>query len=782
MPLHAVMRRLLLVASLVGLCVSAASAQPLVEEIEIQGDLRRVAESLIRTTAGVEPGVELSQENVQEALRALQGLNVFEDIQLWAEQTSSGTGLKLIIVVKEYPTLKGVRYKGHKEIKERDMKDAVGLVAGQVVAPKDVARGRQRILQLYEDKGYLSAQVEGTLYEGDKEGEVYLQYDIVEGEKIKVAAITIIGNEQVERGKLQKQMETKPKRWWRGGEFKADVYDEDKQRMLAYYRSLGYQQAAIVRDSIYYDDTRQRLFIDIEVDEGSQYFVGEFTWEGNELFDGEQLASALEIRHGDVFQYSAPELAYLAKQAYYERGYLDTEIIPHEIIYGDSIDVAFQVFEGEPWRIRRIDFAGNVKTREKVLRREIALRPGDVFKQSQLQESQRRLFMLGFFEDVQVNEQTSPYGDEKFIDLNFTVKEQRTGAASMGAGYSDRDKLVGQLGLQIPNFRGLGQNLDFSWEFGTRREQFLFGFTEPWLLDTPTSLSFRLYTLNQQYLNSFEFKRNSVSLRVGRRLKKPSFTTVSLGYELRDERYNDFASNYNPDDLSFQPRTTSSLELTVRRDTRDLPDFPTSGTVFSYSPELASSLIAGDTDFHRHELVANYYRPSWWKFVLAVESKFALIDGFSTFDDQNISFWDKFTPGGVDLWDGQVRGYPDASLGPRFSAVTDSNGVPTGKLVQDVFGTNTGGRSMMTLNLEYRFPITERQVIGLAFFDAGNAWAGVGDFDPTDLRKSIGVGFRVLTPMLGMIGFDFAYGFDRRKVDGQRPGISTHFQFGPRFF
>ncbi|MEC9379125.1 MAG: BamA/TamA family outer membrane protein, partial [Candidatus Latescibacterota bacterium] len=150
--------------------------------------------------------------------------------------------------------------------------------------------------------------------------------------------------------------------------------------------------------------------------------------------------------------------------------------------------------------------------------------------------------------------------------------------------------------------------------------------------------------------------------------------------------------------------------------------------------------------------------------------------------DQNISFWDKFTPGGVDWWDGQVRGYPDASLGPRFSAVTDSNGVPTGKLVQDVFGTNTGGRSMMTLNLEYRFPITERQVIGLAFFDAGNAWAGVGDFDPTDLRKSIGVGFRVLTPMLGMIGFDFAYGFDRRKVDGQRPGISTHFQFGPRFF
>ena len=782
MLLPSLTRHLVLVASLVSLCSTVAMAQPRVEEIEIQGDLRRVAESLIRTTAGVEPGIELSQENVQEALRSLQGLNVFEDIQLWAEQTESGSGLKLIIVVKEYPTLKGVRFKGHKEIKEREMKEAVVLIAGQVVAPKDVARGRQRILKLYEDKGYLSALVEGTLFDGEAEGEVYLQYDITEGEKVKIAAITITGNEHLSSGKLQKQMETKPKRWWRGGEFKADVFAEDKQRMLAYYRSLGYQQAAIVRDSIYYDDTRQRLFIDLEVDEGDQYFVGEFTWDGNELFDEVQLASALGIGHGEVFQYSAPELAYLAKQAYYERGYLDTEIIPHEIIHGDSIDVAFQIFEGEPWRIRRIDFAGNVKTREKVLRREIALMPGDVFKQSQLEESQRRLFMLGYFKDVQVNEQTSPFGDEKFIDLNFVVEEQRTGAASMGAGYSDRDKLVGQLGLQIPNFRGLGQNLDFSWEFGTRREQFLFGFTEPWLLDTPTSLSFRVYKLNQQYLNSFDFKRNSVSLRVGRRLQKPSNTTVSLGYELRDERYADFSSGYDQNDASFSPRTTSSFELTARRDTRDLPDFPTSGSVLSYSPELASSFIAGDTDFHRHEVIANYYRPSWWKFVIALETKFALIDGFSKFDDENISFWDKFTPGGIDWWDGQVRGYPDASLGPRFSAVTDSSGKDTGKLAEDVFGTNIGGRSMMTINLEYRFPITERQVIGLAFFDAGNAWAGVGDFNPTDLRKSIGVGFRVLTPMLGMIGFDFAYGFDRRKVDGQRPGISTHFQFGPRFF
>jgi outer membrane protein insertion porin family len=741
-------------------------AQTTVEEIEIRGDFKRVAESLIRSTVGLQPGVELSQENVQEAVRALQGLHVFSDIQLYADDSDVGPGVKLIVVVREHPTLEGVRFKGHKEIKEKDMKEAVGLVSGQVVAPKDVARGRQRILELYGDKGYLRASVEGRLFDAQEQGTVFLQFDIVEGDKVRIAAVNIIGAQAIDSGTIRKQMETKPKRWWRKSEFKADTYQQDKERILAFYRSKGYQQATILRDSIYYDESRSRLFIDIEIEEGLQYHVGSVSWEGNELFSSAELAKQLKMKEGDVFRFSSPELAYLAKSAYYERGYLDTEIIPRETIRGDSIDVSFQVFEGEPWRIRRIEFTGNVKTREKVLRREVALRPGDVFKSSQLQESQRRLYMLGYFKDVQFQQHATPsIDDEKYIDLSFIVEEQRTGAASMGAGYSDRDKLVGTIGLQIPNFRGMGQNLDFSWEFGSRREQFLIGFTEPWLFDTPTSFSFRLYTLNQQYFNSFDFHRNSVSVRVGRRLKKPAYSSISLGYQLRDERYSDFVDSTQADSPSFTPRTTSSLELVFRRDTRDLPDFPTNGSVVSYTPEVASSFIAGDVDFHRHELNVNIYRPSFWRFVLAVETKFSIIDGFSDWDDDNISFWDRFTPGGVDWWDGQVRGYPDASLGPR-----------------DAQGRNIGGRSMMTVNIEYRFPITERQVIGLVFADAGNAWEHIYDFNPTDLKRSLGVGFRVMTPMLGMIGFDFGYGFDRRSVDGQSPGLSTHFQFGPRFF
>ena len=745
--------------------VLPALGQPTVEEIEIQGDLNRVAESLVLTTIGLEPGVQLSQDNAQEAVRALDALQVFSDIQLWAEPGETAQGLKVIVVVQEYPTLEGLRFRGQDEIDEDDMEEAIDLVVGQVVAPKDVARGRQRILEMYGEKGYLRAEVEGQLFDGDEEGSVVLQYDIEEGDKVKIAAIEILGNEAFDDGEVRKQMETKPKRWYRKGEFQADVFAEDKQRILAFYRSEGYQQAVIERDSIYYDDSRRRLYIDLEIDEGRQYFVRDLAWEGNELFTDGELADQMRVEAGDVFQYSASELAYLVKTAYYERGYLDTEVIPHEQVHGDSIDVTFRVFEGEPWRIRRIDFAGNVKTREKVMRRELAMRPGDIFKSSQLEESQRRLYMLGFFDDVEVRDQASAAGDQKQIDLTFNVAERRTGAASMGAGYSDTYKLVGNIGLQVPNFRGLGQSLDFNWEFGTRRKQFLVGFTEPWLLDTPTSTSARVSTTTQRYTEDFDHHRNEVRVRLGRRLKKPAFSSVTLGYQLYTQRYSDFAPDVDSSLPGYEPRTTSSVEAVFRRDARDLPDFPTRGSVISYTPELASSLLAGDVDFHRHVLTANIYRPTFWRFVFALETKFALIDGFSSWDDRHISTGDRFRPGGVGWWSGQVRGYPDASLGPR-----------------DARGTLLGGRSMMTLNLEYRFPITERQVVGLVFADAGNAWSGVYDLNPLDLRRSAGVGFRVLTPMLGMIGFDFGYGFDRRKVDGRKPGVSTHFQFGPRFF
>ena len=761
---------------------NVVEAQQQVVEIEIQGELRRVSESLIISTIGLESGVELSLENVQNAAHSLWNLNVFEDIQIFKEDVSGG--VKLIFVVKELPALEGIRFKGQKNVKEKDMREALSLIVGQVIGEKDVARGRQKILDLYKEKGYLRAEIAGQLFEADEEGQVFLQYEIKENEKVKVKRVRInqlksashverevayrpdprrpgvkipLDHEAVTVSELKGFIETKEKRWWGRGEFKAETYEEDKQKILGFYHSKGYQQAAIARDSIYYDESKENLFIDLEIDEGVQYRLGEFEVEGNTLFSAEELEQQIRLGKGDLYQFSGQELAFLVRNAYLEKGYIDTEVIPREQVREDTIDVAFQIFEGEPWKIRRINISGNTKTREKVIRREIEVRPGDIYQQNLVQESVRRIQMLGFFNGVQPSPQFSS-SEDKLVDLDFSVEERPTGQASAGAGYSDRDGAVGQIGLRIPNFRGLGQNFDFNWEFGTRREQFLVGFTEPWLFDTPTSLSIRGSTISIENFDLYDYRRNSVRVSVGRRLKQLSYSTVSAGYELYEVNYS------NIDTLrisreSLRNVTTSSFNLYYQRDTRDFPQFPTKGTLFSYKPEIATSLVAGDVDFHRHEVRYNYYRPSWWKLSWALETKVAIVDGFSSYDDRNISTFDRFNPGGIDWWDGQVRGYRDRSLGPVL-----------------------GGTSMMIINAEYRFPVAENQVYGQLFADAGNAWEDIGDLSPFDLRRSVGFGFRVMTPMLGMIGFDFGYGFDRRKVDGLPAGWHTHFQFGPQFY
>jgi len=792
-------RTILFAIVAVGLVGNVVEAQKVVS-IEVQGKLRKVAKSLILTTVGLESGVELSQENVQQAVRDLQGLNVFEDIQIWGDPVPQG--INLIIMVEEYPALEGLQFKGQKNVKEKDLKEALSLVTGQVIAPRDVVRGEQKILDLYREKGYLRAEVKGQTFAGAEEGEVFLQYDINEGSKVQIKQIrliqqradgTVIDSRELparsprrpqkwdgqgpEPRRLVSLMETEEKRWWRKGEFNGDTYEEDKQKLLAYYRILGFQQAAIVRDSVYYDSTRRHLFIDVEIDEGLQYRLGEVAWEGNELFGSDELVEKLELQEGMVYGRSGPELADLVRFVYYEKGYLDTRVVPQETVRNDSIDVSFQVFEGQPWTIRKVEIAGNTKTREKVIRREIELRPGDIYQQNLVQESQRRIMLLNFFKDVQIQPQYSTGEGERLVDMVFNVDERQTGQASMGAGYSDRDKMVGQIGLQIPNFRGMGQSLDFNWEFGTRREQFLVGFTEPWLFDTPTSLSARAYTQNLHYYDYrlgrydsilWKSQRKSINVRVGRRLKKPANSSLSLGYRLYSQGYSDFSDSFTgaASDPRYQDRLTSRFELIYTRDTRDRAEFPTKGMVFSYTPSVATSIVAGDVDFHNHEVNFNYYRPSWWKFVWSLETKVAVIDGFSDEDDGLISYFDLFTPGGIDYWDGQVRGYPDYSLGPRDEAS----------------GITLGGRSMMVLNLEYRFPIAEQQVYGILFADAGNAWATIPDLNPLDLKRSLGFGFRVQTPMLGMIGFDFGYGFDRKDIDGTPAGWKTHFQFGPQFY
>jgi outer membrane protein insertion porin family len=428
------------------------------------------------------------------------------------------------------------------------------------------------------------------------------------------------------------------------------------------------------------------------------------------------------------------------------------------------VDITFVIDEGTPSRVKTITIEGNTKTKDLVIRRELSLKPGHVFKQSAWERSIRDVYQLNFFKNIEQDRRVDERGD---VDLILKVEERSTGTASMGAGFSGRDRLVGTVGFSIPNLMGNGQALDFNWEFGTRRKTFRLGFTEPWLLNSPTVGSINIFRQTRRFLDGFDYREEGGSVGVGRRVNWPdSYSHVSGSYRIERFKYFNFDDDYAGSYKQYDGRDSriASLGLTYRRDSRDLPMFPTKGSRVSYTPEMAATWFGSTENYQKHLVDADLYVPTIWKFVFGAHARVGAIKGFAGTTFNDIPLLSQFTPGGVDF-DGIIRGYADRSVGPR-----------------DESGAILGGNVMAVFNLEYQVPIVHQQAYGLLFADAGNAWRRVGDVDLRDLRKSVGFGIRVMAPMIGLIGFDFAYGFDQPKIDGGKAKWRTHFQFGPQFY
>ncbi|MFH1008683.1 MAG: outer membrane protein assembly factor BamA [Candidatus Latescibacterota bacterium] len=754
--MHAKLGILLLCTCLsLGIGLSEAQMAPTrIGQLEVRGNIRSDA-SLVLATSGLSVGNDLTLENTQHAIRRLYALGVYRDIRV-VVVGQGPEGLHIAIAVEEFPTVSKIAFEGNEKIKTKELKDALHFAEGQVVGEKGVKNAQVRIKRLYEKEGYLLARVSSEFSKPDETGKVALVLLIHEGGKVKVKHISVVGNETFEGTKIRKLMETKENRWWRRGDFKEDAFREDLKKITAFYRAHGYRDATVARDSLYYDDSKRHLFIDITIQEGPPYWFGTFTWEGNALFSDAQIAEKITISEGDTYDQEKFDRMYAGLTfAYQEQGYLGAKIVPETVEEGQTVDFHFVIEEGQPSKIRKVEIAGNTKTKEKVIRRELKLIPGDVFRRSALERSARNIYLLNYFGNVEPDVEPLPNGD---VDVTFRVEEKPTGQAMMGAGYSEQYKLTGSLGFGIPNLFGNGQALDFNWDFGSRQERFQLSFSEPWLLDTPTSGSFSVYQLTYKY-SDYDELRSGGSVSVGRKLTWPDdYSTIRLLYRLEEVEYRDFRAGYS-DPYGLQkrkwPQTTSSISATYFRDSRDRPEFPSRGSVYSYRTEFASKFLGSDEGFHKHEVNSEFYYPMFWKTALLVKNRMGYVNGFGS--DHDVLPRERFRPGGTSF-DGVIRGYNDMSVGP-----------------------SEGGRAMFIAGLECQFPIVEQQIYGLIFADAGNSWLWFSETDPFDLKRSLGFGARVMAPMIGLIGFDFAYGFDHLR-NGKRAGEwHTHFQFGKSF-
>ncbi len=809
---------LLLLVILVVAAFSAEAQEYRIVDIEVVGN-RAASKSLIMGVSSLEKGEELSATDVTATIRRLYGLGIFSDVRIDAEPVTGG--LKVFIVVEELPKLSGIEFKGYKQIKEKDLRaELVDIGVGGYISPFLIRDKKNKLAELYAERGYFQAEITHELIYNEDSTEASLLFKIDEKSKVKVEKVVMTGNKRVKAGDLIKKMRNRSRGFLKTSDFAQDKYDEDLVKVIDEYHKRGFIDAYLVSDSIAIDTTRNRMTIFLEVYEGPRYYFGASTFEGNNVINTRFLKRMMKYDEGDVFDKEKYDKSIEEiYTGYYQIGHLHTRVNDIRTTRQDSIiDIKYEISEGLPSHIRMINIVGNYKTKEKVIRRELKVYPGEVFNQARLIRSIRDVMALNYFEQAIPEPIALPNGD---VDIEFTVKEKRTGEIMAGAGYNSQDKLVGNVGLGIPNFRGNGQNLALNIEFGRRRNSFSLSFTEPWMFGRPTLLGVSGFMVNRRWYTDYTEGRQGGSVRVGRRLSWPdNFFRMYASYSLERNRFYDFdelfkarnsykASYYYRGPTSdvllkqdyYGPypgsvtayneewRLSSRFAVNITRDSRDLPQFATSGSRLSYTFEHTGGILGGVWHYEKHSIDLAKFFPLFWGMSIAGKIQYGVVTSPS--GDDRILLSDRFTPGGTDF-DGTVRGYDGGVLTPD-SLVTSSDtafyyndpnallGIdPPDDTLFTSFRTKVRGKYMIVANLELQIPISQQSIYGLVFFDAGNSWLHRDDIKPiTGLYRGIGLGFRVAVPGIGTLGFDFGYSLD--DFDGLGKGWKPHFQYGSTF-
>ncbi len=744
-----------------------------ITKIEVKGNSRirdgQILQNLRKSNLRV--GEEYTPENAQKALRSLYSLGAFEDIQLLGEEFTSG--LQLIIEVKEYPIIEKIKFRGNEKIKDKELKKEININKGSFLSPQKLSSAIEDIELLYYEKNYLQLEIETQTapLENDS-NRVWLWFDIYEGEEVKIKEIDIIGNWHFDDATILRKsnLETSEEHWWGGGDFKPEEFEADLIKIEQFYANNGYLDAKVIEWSQDYSKNNKDLYLTIIIEEEQTYYVGDISFSGNEIFETENLEKRLKIKEDEILAKNKFDLSLQnLYSAYAEEGYIYAIIIPHQSKEDSIISIKYTITEGKPAKVHKIYIVGNRKTKEKVIRRELYIKPGDLFKQSALIRSYEEIYNLGFFksEDPAIppidleHKQINEDGD---IDLTFKVIEGPTGQFQAGAGYSAQDKLSGYIGISEPNLFGNAWRVDLKWDFGKIRQNVEFSFTEPWLMDTPTLVGFNIrHTSRDRY--TYKETRLGGDIFLGRPTPWWDYTRVQFLYGLDrvkiDQLEGEEISTLDPiiqNAINKGPQYTSRTIFTLRRDSRDNIFNATRGSRNIISLEFAGKFLGGDIHYQKFITESAWYFQTFYKLALMLRFRTGLVEGYG--DQDNIPLSERFVLGGTGEYG--LRGYRDYSIFPEG----------------DIYGV--GGRSMMVITSEYKMPLVENatpSIYILAFFEAGNTWSSLEDATPSDLKKSVGLGVRILGLPTGPIGFDYGYGFDRAGGGRWEP----HFQMGMFF-
>ncbi|MDH5628235.1 MAG: outer membrane protein assembly factor BamA, partial [Candidatus Krumholzibacteria bacterium] len=462
-------------------CAAAYAQRPvsIIQKVDVRGN-KQVSSSKITRVVGVKPGDGYDAERIRPGLKRLFETRQFSDIRAYRIDGSSRDSCVVVIEVVEYPRIDAVRFEGDDHIGKDDLVKVISATKGTFVRPSVTEKDREAISEQYREKGYYRVGVTDTIVTDAKSGSRELVYRITEGKKVKIKHIDFIGSRLMDTDELRGAMKSKPDGFLSGGDFNPTQLDEDRERIIQLYKSRGYIDVTASDPELDFTPDGSGIDVYFTIGEGRQYFVGKITWSGNELFPDTTIAGRITLEKGEPLDdIELSMIQFNIANLYGDRGYIYATVTPVKSITGSVVDLNFEIDQGNLAHVHEINIAGNEKTWDEVIRRELVLMPGDVFSSNRLRRSLREVFNLGFFAGPP-EPQVTQANEEGDINLTLRVEEKSAGQFRVGAGFSQLNRVSGFIGVTEPNFLGRGYRVGVNWEFARSRQDISLNFTQPW--------------------------------------------------------------------------------------------------------------------------------------------------------------------------------------------------------------------------------------------------------------------------------------------------------------
>jgi outer membrane protein insertion porin family len=742
---------LLITTILLGTGLSEIFAQqlPIVTSVEVKG-LKRIEEGSVKAKITQKTGEPISDEKVAEDIKNIYKMGYFDDVT--AEVEPQEGGIKLIYAVKEKPTIVKLDFQGNKELEDAKLKEKISITVGSIADTTLIQDNVTKLELFYEDEGYWLATVV-PIVSKIGENEVSLTYLIEEGKKVKIKKVIIEGNKAISTSKIKKVMKTSE--WGifsfisSSGYYKRETMNADIEAIKDLYFNNGYIKASIANPEIKISPDKKGMVISLQISEGVQYRISSISVAGNKAYSEAELRKRIKSSPGAVFSKETLKkdisgMTDLYTQNGYALANVYPDLVPDEAT--KTVSVTYKVEEGDIYRIGRIDISGNVKTKDKVVRREIRLDEGDLFNSALLKRSYERLNNLQFFESVELS--PKPRYEEKLLDVDVKVKEKQTGFISVGGGYSSVDKLIGMIDVTQGNLGGNGQLVKAKAELGGRSQFYELSYKDPWFLDMPVAFNSSFYYNSRKYV---DYEKRALGGGFGFGKTFGEYWSGSISYNLERATIYNVSVGASPivtDQIGT--KLTSSITPNITRDTRDNYLDPSRGSRNTLYVTFAG--LGGQNAFIKGLGDSAWFFPLGSTTVM-LRGRFGYGTGIF---GKDLPLYERFYVGGIYT----VRGLGFGDGGPR----------------DPITGADIGGEKELIFNTEYIYPIVaELKLKGVAFFDLGHSYDTGGPFN--GLRPTAGGGIRWISPM-GPIRVEWGYNIDRKPGE---PASKIEFAFGSFF-